>query len=144
MIALVIAFTIFLINFTSAIGFNDFITYSHQNIFYFSGGISIVYTDFTTLVLSLMLVMAFAVVIIVTTTLILTKKRDIAIMKALGSLPRKLYSFYLTEAYIIFIIGFILGLIIGFVFYAIFSLIVPFFGIYISFQIDQLFLEYGL
>ena len=113
MIILVIAFTVFLINFTSAIGFNTFITYSYENIYYFSGGISLVYTDFTTLVLVLMLIMAFAVVVIVTSTLIITKKRDIAIMKALGSLPRKLYSFYLTEAYLVFIIGFILGAIIG-------------------------------
>lgn len=136
MIILVIAFTVFLINFTSAMGFNDFITYSYQNSYYFSGGISIVYTDFTTLVVSLMLVMAFVVVIIVASTLIYSKKRDIAIMKALGSLPRKLYSFYLTEAYITFIIGFVIGGILGFVCYGIVSLIVPIIGIYISFQVD--------
>ncbi|MFX0048944.1 MAG: FtsX-like permease family protein [Candidatus Hermodarchaeota archaeon] len=123
----------------SALGFNIFIKYSYDNTFYFSGGISIVYTDFTTLILTLMLIMAFIVVIIVTSTLIITKKRDIAIMKALGSLPKKLYSFYLTEAYLVFIIGFILGLIIGFVSYGIFSLIIPIFGIYTSFQIDYIF-----
>ena len=139
MITLVIAFTVFLINFTSAIGFNDFVTYNYQNTYYFSGGISIVYTNFTTLVLFLMLIMAFMVVIIVTSTLIITKKRDIAIMKALGSLPRKLYSFYLAEAYLVFFIGFILGLIVGFVFYGILSLLVPFFGIYTSYQTDFFF-----
>ncbi|MFX1446882.1 MAG: FtsX-like permease family protein, partial [Promethearchaeota archaeon] len=53
--------------------------------------------------------------------------------------PKKLYSFYLTEAYLVFIIGFILGLIIGFVSYGIFSLIIPIFGIYTSFQIDYIF-----
>lgn len=131
-----IAFTVFLINFASAIGFNTFITYGYENAYYFSGGIAIVYTDFTTLVIILMLIMAFAVVVIVTSTLIITKKRDIAIMKALGSLPRKLYSFYLTEAYIVFIIGFILGAIIGFLSYVILSFVAPFFGIFISFQID--------
>jgi len=136
MIILVIAFTVFLINFTSAIGFNTFITYGYENAYYFSGGIAIVYTDFTTLVIVLMLIMAFAVVVIVTSTLIITKKRDIAIMKALGSLPRKLYSFYLTEAYLVFIIGFIIGAIIGFISYAILSFVTPFFGIYTSFQID--------
>ena len=139
MIVLVIGFTIFLINFTSAIGFNTFINYSYDNAFYFSGGISIVYSDFTTLVLTLILIMAFSVVMIVTSTLIITKKRDIAIMKALGTLSRKLYSFYLTEVYLVFIIGFILGLIIGFVSYGIFSLVVPVFGIFISFQIDYIF-----
>ena len=136
MIILVIAFTVFLINFTSAMGFNNFITYSYQNSYYFSGGVSIVYTDFTTLVISLMLVMAFAVVIIVTSSLIYTKKRDIAIMKALGSLPRKLYSFYLTEAYLVFVVGFIIGGIIGFVSYGIVSLVVPLIGIFTTFQVD--------
>ncbi|NVM46796.1 MAG: FtsX-like permease family protein [Candidatus Lokiarchaeota archaeon] len=136
MIILVIAFTVFLINFTSAIGFNTFITYGYENAYYFSGGIAIVYTDFTTLVIVLMLIMAFAVVVIVTSTLIITKKRDIAIMKALGSLPRKLYSFYLTEAYLVFIIGFIMGAIIGYISYGILSFVTPFFGIFTSFQID--------
>ena len=139
MIILVIAFTVFLINFASAIGFNTFITYGYENTYYFSGGIAIVYTDFTTLVIVLMLIMAFAVVVIVTSTLIITKKRDIAIMKALGSLPRKLYSFYLTEAYLVFIIGFILGAIIGFISYVILSFVAPFFGIFTSFQIDFIF-----
>ena len=134
-----IAFTVFLINFASAIGFNTFITYGYENAYYFSGGIAIVYTDFTTLVIVLMLIMAFAVVVIVTSTLIITKKRDIAIMKALGSLPRKLYSFYLTEAYLVFIIGFILGAIIGFISYVILSFVAPFFGIFTSFQIDFIF-----
>ena len=139
MISLIIAFTIFLINFISAIGFNNFITYSYENSYYFSGGINIVYTDFTTLVLILMLILAFAVVIIVTSTLIITKKRDIAIMKALGSLPKKLYSFYLTEAYLVFIIGFLLGVIIGFISYGILAFVAPFFGIFTSFQIDFIF-----
>ena len=139
MIILVIAFTVFLINFTSAIGFNTFITYGYENAYYFSGGIAMVYTDFTMLVIVLMLIMAFAVVVIVTSTLIITKKRDIAIMKALGSLPRKLYSFYLTEAYLVFIIGFIIGAIIGFISYGIFSFVTPFFGIFTSFQIDFIF-----
>jgi len=136
MIALVIAFTIFLINYTSAIGLNRFITYSYENAYYFSGGISIVYIDFTTLILILMLLMAFIVVIIVTSTLIISKKRDIAIMKALGSLPQKLYSFYLTEAYLVFIIGFLVGIIIGFISYGILSIIASFFGIISSFQVD--------
>ena len=139
MIGLVIAFTIFLINFTSAIGFNAFITYSYENAYYFSGGVSIVYTDFTTLIIILMLIMAFSVVIIVTSTLIISKKRDIAIMKALGSLPKKLYSFYLTEAYLVFIIGFLFGIVIGFISYGILAIVASFFGIFTSFQIDYIF-----
>ena len=122
MIVLVIAFTVFLLNFTSSIGFNSFITYDYENSFFFSGGISIVFIDFTMVVLILILILAFVVVIIVTSTLIITKKRDIAIMKALGSIPQKLYGFYLTEVFIIFLIGFIIGAIIGFISYVIFFL----------------------
>ena len=136
MIVLVIAFTVFLINFTSSIGFNSFITYDYENSFYFSGGISIVYIDFTTLVVILMLILAFVVVIIVTITLVITKKRDIAIMKALGSIPQKLYGFYLTEVYVVFLIGFVIGALIGFISYVIFFFIASILGVIATFQVD--------
>jgi len=136
MIVLVIAFTVFLINFTSSIGFNSFITYDYENSFFFSGGISIVFIDFTTLVVILMLILAFVVVIIVTITLIITKKRDIAIMKALGSIPQKLYGFYLTEVYVVFLIGFVIGALIGFISYVIFFFIASILGVIATFQVD--------
>ncbi len=136
MIVLVIAFTVFLINFTSSIGFNSFITYDYENSFFFSGGISIVFIDFTNLVLILILILAFVVVIIVTSTLIITKKRDIAIMKALGSIPQKLYGFYLTEVYVVFLIGFVIGAIMGFISYIIFFFIALFLGVIATFQVD--------
>jgi len=98
----------------SSMGLNRFLTYQYENEFYFSGGISIVFTDFTILILSLIVTLAFIIVIIVTSTLVINKKRDIAIMKALGTLPKKLYNFYLTEVYVVFIVGFLIGLIIGF------------------------------
>jgi len=136
MIVLVIAFTVFLINFTSSIGFNSFITYDYENSFFFSGGISIIFIDFTSLVLILVLILAFVVVLIVTTTLIITKKRDIAIMKALGSIPQRLYGFYLTEVYVVFLIGFVIGAIIGFISYVIFFFIASFLGAFATFQVD--------
>jgi len=136
MIVLVIAFTVFLLNFTSSIGFNSFITYDYENVFFFSGGISIVFIDFTMVVLILMVILAFVVVIIVSITLIITKKRDIAIMKALGSIPQKLYGFYLTEVYVVFFIGFILGAIIGFVSYVIFFFVASLLGVVATFQVD--------
>jgi len=139
MIVLVIAFTVFLLNFTSSIGFNSFITYDYENLFFFSGGISIVFIDFITLVLVLVLILAFVVVIIVTVTLIITKKRDIAIMKALGSIPQKLYGFYLTEVYVVFLIGFVIGAIIGFISYVIFFIIASFLGILATFQVDVIY-----
>jgi ABC-type antimicrobial peptide transport system permease subunit len=139
MIVLVIAFTVFLINFTSSIGFNSFITYDYENSFFFSGGISIAFVDFTTLVLILMLILAFVVVIIVTSTLIITKKRDIAIMKALGSIPQILYGFYITEVYVVFFIGFIIGAVIGFISYIIFFFIASFLGVLATFQVDVIY-----
>jgi ABC-type antimicrobial peptide transport system permease subunit len=139
MIVLVIAFTVFLLNFTSSIGFNSFITYDYENLFFFSGGISIVFIDFITLVLILVLILAFVVVIIVSVTLIITKKRDIAIMKALGSIPQKLYGFYLTEVYVVFLIGFVIGAIIGFISYVIFFIIASFLGILATFQVDVIY-----
>ena len=140
MIVLVIAFTVFLINFTSSIGFNSFITYDYENYFFFLGGISIVFIDFTNLVLILVLILAFVVVIIVTTTLIITKKRDIAIMKALGSIPQKLYGFYLTEVYVVFLIGFVIGAIIGFISYVIFFFIASSLGALATFQVDVIYI----
>ena len=139
MIVLVIAFTVFLINFTSSIGFNSFITYDYANSFFFSGGISIVFIDFTTLVVILMLILAFVVVIIVTITLVITKKRDIAIMKALGSIPQKLYGFYLTEVYVVFLIGFVIGALIGFISYVIFFFIASILGVLATFQVDLIY-----
>ncbi len=139
MIVLVIAFTVFLINFTSSIGLNSFITYDYENSFFFSGGISIIFIDFISLVLILVLILAFVVVIIVTTTLIITKKRDIAIMKALGSIPQRLYGFYLTEVYVVFLIGFVIGAIIGFISYAIFFFIASILGALATFQVDVIY-----
>ncbi len=120
-------------------GLNRFLTYQYENEFYFKGGISLVFTDFTILILSLIVILAFIIVIIVTSTLVINKKRDIAIMKALGTLPRRLYNFYLTEVYVVFIVGFLIGLIIGFVSYGIFAFIASLLGIVTSFQIDLIY-----
>jgi ABC-type lipoprotein release transport system permease subunit len=123
----------------SSMGLNRFLTYQYENEFYFKGGISLVFTDFTILILSLVVTLAFTIVIIVTSTLVINKKRDIAIMKALGTLPRRLYNFYLTEVYVVFIVGFLIGLIIGFVSYGIFAFIASLLGIVSSFQIDLIY-----
>jgi len=72
----------------------------------------------------LIIILAFIMTIVVSSSLIISKKRDIAIMKSLGTIPRKLYSFYLTEAYVIFFIGFFLGLITGLITFGIFSLFI--------------------
>ncbi len=135
-IILIVTITEFLIYFTSSLGLNIFIQPSFLNMYYFTSGISLTYKQFNTLIQILLIVLTIGIVVGVSTTLIITKKKDIAIMKSLGTLPRKLYSFYLLEVYILFFIGFILGLILGLVIFGIFALIMLFFNFPIIFQFD--------
>ncbi len=136
-IILIVAFTEFLIYFTTSIGLNIFIQTDFTNQYFFSGGIHLVYNQFNALIQVLFIILSIAIVITVTTTLIISKKKDIAIMKSLGTLPRKLYSFYLLEAYILFFTGFILGLFFGLITYGVSVLIMmSFFNFPIIFQID--------
>ncbi len=135
-IILIVAFTEFLIYFTTSLGLNIFVQTDFTNQYFFSGGIQLVYKQFNALIQILLIILSIAIVIAVTTTLIISKKKDIAIMKSLGTLPRKLYSFYLLEAYILFFIGFILGLFFGLITYGVCVLIMSFFNFPIIFQID--------
>ncbi|MFX0080469.1 MAG: FtsX-like permease family protein [Candidatus Hodarchaeota archaeon] len=138
-IILVIAVTEFLIYFTSSLGLNVFIQSDFSNDFYFSGSISIVYKQFITIIQILLMILAVLIVVAISTTHIINKKKDIGIMKALGTLPRKLYSFYLLEVFIIFFIGFFLGIIGGLISFEIFILIINSFYFSIEFQIDFVF-----
>ena len=138
-VSLIIALAEFLILFASSIGLNELITYNFQNEFYFSGGLSYLYSNFTILIISLIIILAFIMILVVSSSLILSKKRDIAIMKSLGTIPRKLYSFYLIEVYVIFFIGFILGFIIGLAAFGIFSLFLSSLGFLGFFYFDLFF-----
>lgn len=141
-IALVIGLAVFMVNYTTSIGQNlisQYLTEGERDIeneYFFSGAINSIYSQFNTLILTLILFLAIMVVITTTTTLIISKKRDIAIMRALGTLPEKLYGYYLLEAFIIFLIGFVIGVIFGLISYGIFVLIVIIFGYKILLQID--------
>jgi len=57
-------------------------------------------------------------------------------MKALGSIPQRLYGFYLTEVYVVFLIGFVIGALIGFISYVIFFFIASILGVIATFQVD--------
>ena len=139
LITLVVAFTEFLIYFTSALGLNIFIRPDFINSNFFSGGIYVVYKNFNSIIQILLVILSVALIVVVTTTLVLSKRRDIAIMRALGTLPRKLYGFYLLESYILFLIGFFLGLVLGFILYGVFVLIMEFFNFSIVFYIDLIY-----
>ena len=134
-----VALAEFMIYFSSAFGLNRLISYNFDNPLYFSGGLSIIYSNFTLMIIILILVLAFIMVMIVTSSLVVTKKRDIAIMKALGVVPRKLYSFYLMEIYISFLLGFFGGMISGFVLFLIFNFIMGNLGFFTYFFIDFFF-----
>ncbi|MHA2283904.1 MAG: FtsX-like permease family protein [Promethearchaeota archaeon] len=138
-ITFVIAITEFLIYFTSSFGLNVFIQPYFSNDYFFSGSINLVYTQFNTLTQILFLILAVFIVVSITTTHVINKKKDIGIMKALGTLPRRLYSFYLLEVYIMFLVGFFLGLICGLISFGIFSMIMNSFFIPITFQLDLVF-----
>ncbi len=135
-IILVVTITEFLIYFTSSLGLNIFIQSTFLNPYYFTSGVSLVYKQFNTLIQILLIALTVGIVVGVSTTLIISKKKDIAIMKSLGTLPRKLYSFYLLEVYILFFIGFVLGLIFGLIIFGIFALVMFFFNFQIIFYFD--------
>jgi ABC-type antimicrobial peptide transport system permease subunit len=140
---MVIALFVFLINFTSSLGL--YMTY--QNIVLgngeksqvFTGAINLVYSQFYTLIIVLLIALTVVMVVVVTSTLVISKKRDIAIMKALGTLPKKLYSFYLIEVYILYLISFVLGLIFGLISFGIIVWIASILGLRVVFQIDLIF-----
>ncbi len=138
-ITIIVAITEFLIYFTSSLGLNIFIQPTFANIYYFSGGINVIYKQFNNLIQILLIFLTIGIVVAVTTTLIISKKKDIAIMKTLGTLPQKLYSFYLLEAYILFFIGFLLGLVMGLLLFGLFAFIMIFLRFPIFMQIDLLY-----
>ncbi len=144
-ITLVIALAEFLIYFSISLGVNlivqnnVFYQEDIDNEYYFSGAINLIYTRFNTLILTLVLVLAFMIVVVITTTLVIHKKRDIAIMKALGTLPDKLYGFYLLEAYLIFLFGFLLGFFLGLASFGVCALIMNFLGFKLIYRIDYVY-----
>lgn len=140
MITLVIAFAIFMMSFTTSHGFNALIQGNMASSLFFSGSISNLYYQFNNLILDLIFILAFIVVVVIATTLISNKKHDIAIMRALGTLPGSLHGFYLLEVAIIFLIGFILGLILGIISFSMFTIIATFFGFTITFQLNFFYL----
>jgi ABC-type antimicrobial peptide transport system permease subunit len=138
-ITLIVAFTEFLIYFASSLGLNIFIKTTFENKYYFTGEINLIYEQFNNLIQILLIILSVGLVITVTTTLVISKKRDIAIMKSIGTLPRKLYSFYLLETYILFFIGFLFGIVLGLISFGIFALIMSFFNFPIKFQLDLIY-----
>ncbi|MFX1275463.1 MAG: FtsX-like permease family protein [Promethearchaeota archaeon] len=135
-ITLIIAFSIFLIYFTHNTGLDSLVQGTSQNTLFFSGSLRFIYSEFNTLILFMVIILAVVMISIILMSFIIFKKRDIAIMRAIGTLPGNLHGFYLLEVIFIFLIGFTLGLFFGLISYGIYSLISSFLGLTIYFQIE--------
>ena len=140
MISLVIAFAIFMMSFTISHGFNSLIHGKIVSDLFFSGSISNLYFQFNNLILDLIFILAFIVVVVIATTLISNKKQDIAIMRALGTLPGSLHGYYLLEVVIIFLFGFMLGMITGLISFGAFYLVASLLGYTVTFQINPFYI----
>jgi len=140
MIALVIAFAIFMLYFTSSHGFESIIQGNLGSGLFFSGSINNLYFQFNNLILDLIFILAVIVVAVVATTLISNKKHDIAIMRALGTLPGNLHGFYLLEVVIMFFLGFLFGLIIGMISFGLYVLIMLLFRFTVIIQFNFFYL----
>lgn len=116
-IGFLISGDIFFINLSSSMNINLFSSggngVNYKNPYFFKGALRLIYTQFNLLALLLVHFLVFILIMFITTSLTYNKRHDIAVMRALGTLPRKLYSFYLTETYLLFIFGYLLGLILG-------------------------------
>ena len=86
-------------------------------------------TQYNSFLLILTLILAIFINSLNNHTIITSRKKDISIMKAVGSVPRQLYSFYLTEVLLLtlfsFLVSFFLGFILNYILFVVFS---PFFA----------------
>ncbi len=103
---------------------------------FFSGSVGFIYSEFYTLLLFMVLILAVVLVSVSTMSCILFKKRNIAIMRAIGTLPGNVHGFYLLEVIIVFLVGFITGLFFGIISFLLYSLISSSLGFKIFFDID--------
>ena len=107
---LLIAVTIFFINLTQSLGL--FLVQSDIHIY----NLSIIqfYSQFNEFLMIMMFIAANIVVASQNHAIILHRRKDIAVMQSLGTYPRQLYSFYITELLVLVVIAFFLGAILGF------------------------------
>lgn len=126
------ALVVYFIYFFNGLGLSIF----YQNQYLFTASIREIYYEFIVFILILVLIIAGTVIVIIISSLFTYKKRDIAIMKSLGTLREKLYSFYMKEALIIYLIGFLIGSIIGLLSYGLTSLVITFLNFSVNIYID--------
>ncbi|MBN1803248.1 MAG: ABC transporter permease [Candidatus Lokiarchaeota archaeon] len=114
-ISLVVGFAEYFTLFTLNIGFRYMIPGGNTNNSLLLGGIGVLYSQFNNLIFYMVIALSVVVTTLTATTFILSKKRDLAIMRSLGTLPGNLHGFYLVEVIVIFFFSYAIGLMIGLV-----------------------------
>ncbi len=65
-----------------------------------------IFTQFNSFLIALVMLLAIIIILSKNHSIVQSRKNDINIMKAVGTYPRQLYSFYLTEILLITILSF--------------------------------------
>lgn len=140
-ISLSVMMSLFFMHFLTSFNLSIFISQQpdFNNIFFFSGARYAMYSQFFSLLIILLYVLSTAVIIFISYSYIKNKLRDISVMKALGTLPEKLYKFYLMETFLIFLFGFALGFIASLLGYYIFIEVLNLFNVAIFFELNIFF-----
>lgn len=107
----IIALAIFFVNIIPSLG----LLFLPERIHTFTYTIIEIFTQYNLFLVILTLLLTIFIIISNNHALIQTRKKDIAVMKAVGTYPRQLYSFYLSELLIILIFTIIIGVIVGYV-----------------------------
>ncbi len=132
----------FIINFTSSFNVENYSLELNQNQpvnkYFLTGSIYLIYSQFNTLDLILTHILTIIIILSVTTSLVIAKKQDLWVMRALGTLPSTIFSFFLGEVYLLFLFGYVIGLILGIFLSYFFFLLFPFFGFFLIPTINSL------
>lgn len=140
--SLILGLTTFMVNLFTSINKQTFINIlnhnfaSYENLYFLSGSIDHVFSQFNNLFLAIIIILNFIIVATSSISLIYSKKKDISIMKALGCIPQKLYSYYLLEALFLFLFSSLIGYILGVISFLSFSLYINLIGFSLISQIN--------
>ncbi|MHA1730332.1 MAG: ABC transporter permease [Promethearchaeota archaeon] len=105
----IITFFLFFTSLSSSLGF---VTLG-SSLNLFTSSVVSVYRQFSDLATIMLMVACAVVTFSVSWTLVSNKMRDIGIMKAVGALPNRLYSFYLLELLVLSLLSFALGVVLA-------------------------------
>lgn len=141
-IALTVLMSLFFMHFLTSFNLSLFISQqpNFENIYFFSGATYAMYSQFFSLLIILLYILTVVVIIFISYSYIKNKLKDISVMKALGTVPEKLYKFYLIETFLIFLFGFTLGLMASLLAYYIFIEILRLFNAAIVFEFNLFFI----